>query len=169
VKNCPLLKEEQEQEQFRKQGRKQFGNSSAKRFSKAMFVAWGDTTEDDEASEEEEAFAALMARSKSDSDDEPLDSLAQLKEQVSGFNKSVYIRGVRRSRTGPDRTGLDRGPKNWDVMDRGPNWSYLSPDRDRTETGPVRLPWFWAFFFYFLCNLFCNTYKFAIERPNEWA
>jgi len=28
-----------------------------------------------------------MARTESDSNDEPLDSLAQLKEQVSGFNK----------------------------------------------------------------------------------
>ena len=36
VKNCPLLKEEQQPEQFRKQGRKQGGNSSAKRFSRAM-------------------------------------------------------------------------------------------------------------------------------------
>ena len=29
-----------------------------------------------------------MAKSESDSNDKPLDSLAQLKEQVSGFNKS---------------------------------------------------------------------------------
>jgi len=88
VKNCPLLKEEQETEQFRKQGRKQFGNSSARRFSKAMLAAWGDTTEDDEASEEEEAVVALMARSKSDSDDEPVDSLSQLKGKVRGLNKT---------------------------------------------------------------------------------
>ena len=44
VKNCPLLKEEQESEQFKKQG----GNSPAKRFSKAMLAAWGDSTEDEE-------------------------------------------------------------------------------------------------------------------------
>ena len=43
-----------------------------------MLVAWGDTIEDDEASEEEEAAIALMARSESDSYDEPLESLAQL-------------------------------------------------------------------------------------------
>ena len=36
VKNCPLLKEEQEQEKFQKQGRKQVENSSAKRLSRAM-------------------------------------------------------------------------------------------------------------------------------------
>ena len=53
-----------------------------------MLAALGDTTEDDEASEEEEAAVALMAKSESDSDDEPLESLAQLKEKVSGFNKS---------------------------------------------------------------------------------
>ena len=44
-----------------------------------MLAAWGDTTEQDEAFEEGEAAVALMARSESDSDDEPLDSLAQLK------------------------------------------------------------------------------------------
>jgi len=52
VKDWPLLKEEHEREQFWKQGRKQFENSSARRSSKAMLVAWDDTTEDDEASEE---------------------------------------------------------------------------------------------------------------------
>ena len=83
-----MRKKEQEKERFRKLGKKQFGNSSAKRFSKEMLAAWGDTTEDDEATDEEEVVIALMARSESDSDDEPLDSLAQLKEQVSGFNKS---------------------------------------------------------------------------------
>ena len=52
-----------------------------------MFAAWGDSTEDDEASEEEEeAVVALTARSQSDSNDEPLESLAQLKEKVSGSN-----------------------------------------------------------------------------------
>ena len=50
-----------------------------------MLAAWGDTTEDDEASEEEEDAIALMSRSESDSDDEPLDSLAQLKEKVRGL------------------------------------------------------------------------------------
>ena len=37
-----------------------------------MLAAWGDSTEDDKASEEEEVAVALMARSESDSDDEPL-------------------------------------------------------------------------------------------------
>ena len=59
VKNCSLLKEEYEQEQFQKQGRKQArnsftnrsANSFAKRFSKAILATWGDSTEDDKASE----------------------------------------------------------------------------------------------------------------------
>ena len=88
VKNFPLLKKEQDSEQFRNQGRKQFGNSSARRLSKAMLAAWGNATEDDEASEEEEAAVALMARSESDSDDEPVDSLFQLKGNVRGLNKA---------------------------------------------------------------------------------
>jgi len=50
VKNCPLLK--------------------------AMLAVWGDTTEDDEASKEEETAVALIASSESESNDEPLDSLA---------------------------------------------------------------------------------------------
>jgi len=88
VKNCLLLKEQQEAEQSRKQGRKQAGNSSARRFSRAMLAAWGDSTKEDEGTEEEDAVVALMARSNSDSDDEPLDSLAQLKDKVSGLNKA---------------------------------------------------------------------------------
>jgi len=47
-----------------------------------MLAALGDKTEDDEAYEEEEVAVALIAKSESDSDDEPLDSLAQLKEKV---------------------------------------------------------------------------------------
>ena len=88
MKNCPLLKEEQEPEQSRKQGRKQVGNSSASHFSRAMLAAQGDSTEDEEGTEEEDAAVALMTRSNSDSDDEPLDSLAQLKDKVRGLNKA---------------------------------------------------------------------------------
>jgi len=53
-----------------------------------MLATWGDTIEDDEASKEEEAAVALMAKSRLDSNDEPLDSLAQLKEKVSGLSKA---------------------------------------------------------------------------------
>ena len=44
--------------------------------------------EEDETSGEEEAAVALMARSESDSDDEPIDSLSQLKEKVCGLDKA---------------------------------------------------------------------------------
>jgi len=93
VKNChceklPLLKEEQEVEQSRKQGRKQAGNSSVRCFSRAMLAACKDSTKEGEGTEEEDAAIALMARSDSDSDDEPLDSLAQLKDKVRGLNKA---------------------------------------------------------------------------------
>ena len=57
-------------------------------FCKQFCKAQGDITEDDEASEEEEAAVALMDRSELDSDDKPLESLTQVKEKVSGFNKS---------------------------------------------------------------------------------
>jgi len=83
-----LLKEEQEAEQSRKQGRKKAGNSSFRCFSRAMLAAWGDSTEEDEGAEEEDAAVALMARSDSNSDDEPLDSLVQLKDKVRGLNKA---------------------------------------------------------------------------------
>jgi len=53
-----------------------------------MLVAWGDSTEEDEGTEEEDATVALIARSDFDSDDEPLDSLAQLKDKVRGLNKA---------------------------------------------------------------------------------
>ena len=45
-----------------------------------MLAAWGDSTEEDEGSDKEDAAVALMAKSDYDSDDEPLDSLAQLKD-----------------------------------------------------------------------------------------
>ena len=88
VKNCPLLKEEQEQEQARKQGRRRFGSSYAKRLSKAMLAAWGDTSDEDEVSEGEEAAVALMAIGESDTDEEALDSLAELKGKVSVLTKA---------------------------------------------------------------------------------
>ena len=51
-----------------------------------MLAAWGDSTEEKEEIKEEEAAVALMARS--DADDEPLDSLAQLKDKVRDLNKA---------------------------------------------------------------------------------
>jgi len=96
MKNYPLLKEQQEQEQFHKQGRKKVENSfanrstnnSARRLSRPMLASWGDSTEDDKGTEEEDATLALMTRSDSDSNDEPLDILAQLKDKVHGLKKA---------------------------------------------------------------------------------
>ena len=53
-----------------------------------MLAPWEDSIEEDEGTEEEDVAIALMARSDSDSDDEPLDSLAQLKDKVCGLNKA---------------------------------------------------------------------------------
>ena len=49
---------------------------------------WGDTTEQDKPSREEEAAVAVTARSESDSDDELVHSLSQLMEKVRGLNKA---------------------------------------------------------------------------------
>ena len=40
VKNCPQPKEEHEAKPPTKQGRKQVGNSSGRRFTRAMLAAW---------------------------------------------------------------------------------------------------------------------------------
>ena len=53
-----------------------------------MLTAWGDSTEEEDEIEEEKAAVALMAKSDSESDEEPLDSLALLKEKVSGLRKT---------------------------------------------------------------------------------
>jgi len=54
-----------------------------------MMAGWGDTSEEDEASEEEEEVpVALMARSESESNFGPVESLSQLKEKVRGLSKA---------------------------------------------------------------------------------
>ena len=50
-----------------------------------MLAAWEDSTEEGEGTKEEDAAIALMARSDSNSDDEPLDSLAQLQDKGRGL------------------------------------------------------------------------------------
>ena len=55
-----------------------------------MPVAWGDSTEEEEGTEEEEAAVALMGRSDSETDEESLGSLDQLKEQVCGLSKAKH-------------------------------------------------------------------------------
>jgi len=53
-----------------------------------MMAAWGDTSEEDDASEEEEATVVLMAKSESESDCEPVESLSQLKDKVHDLSKA---------------------------------------------------------------------------------
>ena len=86
IKNCPQLKEDQEAESPKKLFRKKGGNSAGKRFARAMLAAWGDSTDEEAESgeEEEEGVVALMAR---DSDEGSSDSLIRLKNKVSGLNK----------------------------------------------------------------------------------
>ena len=52
-----------------------------------MLAAWGDSTDEEEGSEEDEAVA-LMARSETDSDEESSESLDRLKNKVRGLNKA---------------------------------------------------------------------------------
>ena len=52
-----------------------------------MLAAWGDYTKEEEE-EEEGAVVALMARSKSDLNDESIESLDQLKNKVCSLNKT---------------------------------------------------------------------------------
>jgi len=49
-----------------------------KRFGKAMMVAWDETLEEEEDSQEEEVVEALMARSESELDLESIESLSHL-------------------------------------------------------------------------------------------
>ena len=83
IKNCPQLKEEQESESPKRLFRKKGGNSSGKKFTRAVLAAWGDSTYEEEGSEEEaEEAVALMARSETDSDEGSSDSLIWLKNKV---------------------------------------------------------------------------------------
>ena len=88
----PQLKEEQESESPKRQFRKKGENSAGKWITRAMLAAWGDSTDEEEGSEEEEeeeeeGTIALMARSKTNADEESSDSLIRLKNRVSGLNK----------------------------------------------------------------------------------
>ena len=73
MKNCPMQKEEQGSEQFRNRGKRLQQSSSARHFTKAMMASWGKTSEEEEGSQEEGAAVAPMARSKSESDFEPVE------------------------------------------------------------------------------------------------
>jgi len=51
-------------------------------------AALGETSEEEDGPQEEEAAVALMARSESESDFEPVESLSQLKDKVYGLSKA---------------------------------------------------------------------------------
>ena len=51
-------------------------------------AAWGETSEEDERSQEEEAVVALMARSESESDFELVENISQFKDKVRGHSKA---------------------------------------------------------------------------------
>ena len=53
-----------------------------------MLATWGDSTEEEEGSKEEEKAIALMTRSETDSDEESIESLDRLKNKVCGLNKA---------------------------------------------------------------------------------
>jgi len=78
-------------------------------------------------------------------------------------------RGVCRSGTGPDGPGPCTEKEECLGSWIGPGLDWTGPWRDQFGPhghGPRFLD-FWAFFFNFLCNLFSNANKFAIERPIE--
>ena len=52
-----------------------------------MMAAWGQTSEEDEESQEEEVVEALMARSESKLDLESVESFSQLTDTVRGLSK----------------------------------------------------------------------------------
>ena len=68
VKYCPMQKEEQASEQFRNRGKKPQLSGSAKRFTKAMVAAWGESSEEEDSSQDKVEALALMAKSDSDTD-----------------------------------------------------------------------------------------------------
>ena len=53
VKNCPKQKEEPGSEQFRNHRKKPQLRGSAKQFTKAMVAAWGETSEEEDSSQDE--------------------------------------------------------------------------------------------------------------------
>ena len=84
VKNYPLQNEEQGSKQFRNYAKRLQQNFSTKHFTKAMMASWGETSEDEEDSQEEETAVALIAGSESESKAE---NLFQLKEKVRRASK----------------------------------------------------------------------------------
>jgi len=55
-------------------------------------AAWGETSKEEEDSQKEEVVEALMARSKSKSNLESVESLSQLKDTVHGLSKTKVMK-----------------------------------------------------------------------------
>ena len=89
LKNCPMQKEEQGLEQFRNRRKKPQLSGSAKR---AMVAAWGETSEEEDSSQDEAEALVLMARSESEADSESDETMSQFKEKISGFNKRKILK-----------------------------------------------------------------------------
>jgi len=76
LQNIAHEKEEQASEQFQNGGKKPQLSSSAKWFTKAMVAAWGETSEEEDSSQDEAATLVLMARSESKVDLESDESMS---------------------------------------------------------------------------------------------
>ena len=57
-----------------------------------MMAAWGETSKEEENSQEEEVVEALMATSESESDLESIESLSQLKDKVRGLSNAKVVK-----------------------------------------------------------------------------
>ena len=57
-----------------------------------MMAGWGETSEKEEDSQEEEVIEALTGRSESESDPESVESLSQLKHIVRGLSKAKVVK-----------------------------------------------------------------------------
>jgi len=57
-----------------------------------MVAAWGESSEEENSSQDEAEALALMAKSDSDTDLESDETMSQIKEKVSGFNKRKILK-----------------------------------------------------------------------------
>jgi len=57
-----------------------------------MVAAWGETSEEEDSSQDEVEALVLMARSESEADSESDETMSQFKEKVSGFSKRKILK-----------------------------------------------------------------------------
>ena len=87
-----MQKKEHGTEQFRNRRKKPQLSSSTERFTKAMMAAWGETSEEEDSSQDEAEALVLMARSESEADSKSDETMSQFMEKVSGFNKRKILK-----------------------------------------------------------------------------